>query len=619
MKKLFLISFVVFCLATGTTNAKTQNSDRAGILPGSIFYFLDILSENIGTLLTFGDENKAQRSLNLATERLAEVEALTKRGDVKQTEKITQSYQEYLDKAVRIAERAEDTGDNVSNIQEKIKRVMTIHEDVLGTIKESFNTEVAGGGFVVVDTAQTSCHGTSSSIACPSSNEDFFGQDAQYISNTPSYTDNGNGTVTDNNTGLMWVQDAGNKTSYSSAIAMANSFTLAGYSDWRAPTIKELYSIIDFSGRDIDPTNSVGGNPFIDDEVFIFEYGDTSAGDRIIDSQWVTANKYVSTVMGGGECFFGVNFADGRIKCYPISGSRGSGYFARYVRGSSYGENNLSDNGNSTVSDRATALIWQQEDSGYGMDWESALSYCESLSLGGESDWRLPNAKELQSIVDYTRSPDTTGSPALDPVFGATPITNEAGDKDWSFYWTSTTHANQSGGGYAVYISFGRALGYMQQFGGWIDVHGAGAQRSDPKTGNSSNYPTGHGPQGDAVRVDNYVRCVSGGGAEFTTSTTLETYSPSQSARQQGDIQQQQQQGRPPFGGRQQDGQPTAQQGTPPQEAISACSSSTSGTSCSFSSPHGAVSGTCINISGVLACAPSGGPPSQTGLPQPPQ
>jgi hypothetical protein len=56
-------------------------------------------------------------------------------------------------------------------------------------------------------------------------------------------------------------------------------------------------------------------------------------------------------------------------------------------------------------------------------------------------------------------------------------------------------------------------MGYMIQFGGWIDVHGAGAQRSDPKTGDPNNYPNGHGPQGDAVRIFNYVRLVRGGTA----------------------------------------------------------------------------------------------------------
>ena len=44
-----------------------------------------------------------------------------------------------------------------------------------------------------------------------------------------------------------------------------------------------------------------------------------------------------------------------------------------------------------------------------------------------------------------------------------------------------------------------------------MDVHGAGCQRSDPKTGHASNYPDGHGPQGDAVRIQNHVRCVRTG------------------------------------------------------------------------------------------------------------
>jgi hypothetical protein len=61
----------------------------------------------------------------------------------------------------------------------------------------------------------------------------------------------------------------------------------------------------------------------------------------------------------------------------------------------------------------------------------------------------------------------------------------------------------------AAYVAFGRALGYMHNT--WMDVHGAGAQRSDPKTGDAGDFPTGQGPQGDARRATNYVRCVRGG------------------------------------------------------------------------------------------------------------
>ncbi len=368
--------------------------------------------------------------------------------------------------------------------------------------------------YPLVDTNQTRCYGADACMPCPAAA--FSGQDAQYASAAPRYAVNGDGTVSDLVTGLMWQRDPGAKQTYSAAVAGADSSSLGGYTDWRVPTIKELYSLVDFSG--LDPSGYSGSDPtgllpFIDADVFVFAYGDTGAGQRLIDSQWVTRSIYTATVMGGAQCFFGVNFADGRIKCYPTQTLPGQGYFAIYVRGGAgYGENDFHDNGDGTVSDRATGLLWQQGDSGAGMVWQEALDYCETLDLAGHADWRLPNAKELQSLVDYARAPDTTASPALDPVFDATPITNEAGQTDYGCYWSGTTHANWTAGhegGNAAYVAFGRAMGYMN--GSWMDVHGAGAQRSDPKAGDPDDYPTGHGPQGDAIRIFNFVRCVRAG------------------------------------------------------------------------------------------------------------
>jgi hypothetical protein len=156
--------------------------------------------------------------------------------------------------------------------------------------------------------------------------------------------------------------------------------------------------------------------------------------------------------------------------------------------------------------------MWQQAYSGK-MTWNDALAGADTFSLAGYNDWRLPNAKELQSIVDYTRSPDTTGSAAIDPVFSATQITNEAGQADYPFYWTGTTHVRGDGsGGAAAYVAFGRGLGSMDGVN-VIDVHGAGCQRSDPKNGDPNDYPSwGNGPQGDVQRVFNYVRLVRDAG-----------------------------------------------------------------------------------------------------------
>ncbi|MGD8456142.1 MAG: DUF1566 domain-containing protein [Anaerolineales bacterium] len=395
-----------------------------------------------------------------------------------------------------------------------------------------------GSTYPNLDTGQVACYDDRRAIPCPEEGEDFYGQDAQYSSSQFNYVDNGDGTVTDLNTGLMWVQDPGDKLYYDEAIALAGSYSFAGYDDWRVPTIKELYSLMDFSGVDDAVT---GTDPFIDTDYFIFEYGDPSTGEREIDSQWVTSSIYTSSVMGGQECFFGVNFADGRIKCYPTGDERMSKlYFLRLVRsGEGYGENQFIDNDNGTVIDQSTGLVWQQGDSGEGMGWGDALNYCESLTLAGQDDWRLPNAKELQYIVDYERGPDASNSAAIDPIFSASSIVNEAGQTDYPFYWTSTTHADTRGGQNAAYIAFGRALGYFNNT--WMDVHGAGAQRSDPKAGDPDDYPTSMGPQGDVRRLTNYVRCVRGGvsgetltGGEVTSNQSSGFPTAGQSLEQQG-------------------------------------------------------------------------------------
>ncbi|WLE99109.1 MAG: DUF1566 domain-containing protein [Candidatus Electrothrix communis] len=75
-------------------------------------------------------------------------------------------------------------------------------------------------------------------------------------------------------------------------------------------------------------------------------------------------------------------------------------------------------NNGDTIDDQGTGLTWQQDTADVNTDgiitsdaypdgdvaaWEDALAYCENLIFAGESDWRLPNIRELRSIVDYTR------------------------------------------------------------------------------------------------------------------------------------------------------------------------------------------------------------------------
>jgi len=375
------------------------------------------------------------------------------------------------------------------------------------------NTE----SFNVVGTNQTRFYNNISEIAAPAKGEAYYGQNAMYPGNIPAYTDNGDGTISDKVTGLMWVKERGSKMTWDDAVARAKASKTGGYSDWRMPTIKELYSLIEFSGVN-GPDNWVnsGYKPFIDTNYFGFTYGSGIGSERIIDCQDWSATVYVSTTMNNQVTILGVNFADGRIKGYPkykpgSGGTVGHQLYVRYVReNTAYGKNNFQDNADGKVTDLATNLMWSKDDSKTGMNWSVALAWVQTQNEAnylGYNDWRLPNSKELQSIVDYTHSPATTNSPAIDVnYFNTTKIINEAGQTDYPYFWSGTVLLDGGPKPSAVYISFGRAMGYM--FGSWIDVHGAGSQKSDLMSGNPTNFPNGRGPQGDAIRINNFVRLV---------------------------------------------------------------------------------------------------------------
>ncbi len=362
--------------------------------------------------------------------------------------------------------------------------------------------------YTIVDTALSHCYGSMKSIPCPEPGRPFFGQDAQYLGNQPKYKNNGDGTITDLNTGLVWQKTPDFiKRSWKDAGKHAESLDLAGHNDWRLPTIKELFSLADFRGNIRTKT------PYIDTKYFDFRYPDTTKY-RIIDAQYWTSNLYVGLVMHGMPGAFGFNFADGRIKVYPVVGPRGSTLthrdlrYVRCVRGPRYGINDFKDNGDGTITDRATGLMWNKFDSSKPMNWQNALAYAQDLEHAGYDDWRLPNVKELQSIVDYSRAPDARPpakkGPALDPIFKTTI------KEPW--YWSSTTFIETGG---ALYVAIGRGLSAWRFKGGPMNAHGAGCVRSDPKSGDPSVWVEGRGPQGDQVRIFNYVRCVRGGAAKL--------------------------------------------------------------------------------------------------------
>ena len=355
-----------------------------------------------------------------------------------------------------------------------------------------------GVSFVAVDSGQSQCYGQGGQpIACPAAGTDDFGQDAQYAGPQPAFALCGGDTVVvDENTGLMWQKAHNDRANYATAWAACDALELGGYSDWRLPTIKELFSIADFSGTQDDVGSTAPSNPYIFDDYFDIAYATDVelTGTHVVQMMGQTWSATARPDRPEMNYFF--NFFDGHLKS-QFNTDPAATLFYRCVRGSESGfENSLNNNNDGTVSDAATGLMWQAANGSVGADyrftWREALAYCEGLSLGGHDDWRLPNIRELQGLVDYTDQDN-----AIDTSVFTQTIELGTGP----FFWSGTNDEESSQ--FANYVCLGHCWNHTLT----ADIHGPGAQRSDPKHDNG-HLPVSIGDQQDLVQADNYVRCV---------------------------------------------------------------------------------------------------------------
>ncbi len=254
-------------------------------------------------------------------------------------------------------------------------------------------SEETGATLILPDTGQTTDYTAT------------FGEDSDYLLNPPAYTDNANGTVTDQITGLIWQQTDGGEMTWSIAATYCDQLTLGGYTDWQLPGDDALFNLVDLDHN----------NPALNPAAF----PSTAA------EYWWTANSQV----GDSTKVWVVN-AGGGIGAHPFSETLSAGgskrFHARCVHnGGNSTTADFTANGNGTVTDTATGLMWQQAET-TAITWEAALTACETLTLGSHTDWRLPNIKELRSISDITRA-----TPAIDTTYfpGA----------QSARYWSSTT------------------------------------------------------------------------------------------------------------------------------------------------------------------------------------
>ena len=247
-----------------------------------------------------------------------------------------------------------------------------------------------------------------------------FGEDSDYTINAPAYTDNGDGTITDRVTGLVWQKNDAGESTWENAIARAASINTGGFTDWRLPTPTELFSIMLHNN----------GNP----AALNLTYFPTPNPTTTAAEYWWTSDLY-----GADATKIWCVNAGGGLGPKPKSETLSAGgtfrYHTRYVRGAKPGNgHNYVNNLDGTITDTDTGLMWAQAP-GAALNWTAALTYAEGLSLAGYTDWRLPNIKELQSLTDYTLTSATTPAAALAPLnrvlfpTATTPATA---------YWSST-------------------------------------------------------------------------------------------------------------------------------------------------------------------------------------
>ncbi len=283
-----------------------------------------------------------------------------------------------------------------------------------------------------------------------------FGQDAHYTDTPAAFTltpTNGNTTVTESTTGLIFENGVGSIGTVDPTTASTSCAALgtAGLT-WRLPTTREL--LMHYNLNLSNPAVDTGANLFIGTAGGTF-YWTADASGLVGGEQFNIAGNYpriqddpVGSASRTARCVSG--------PAYPAPNYTTSNVTTDYMVYDSTSNlkwTKCSVNGAGTVLDAGGGTCTLPVAATHDMNWAAALQVCENLSYGGHTDWRLPNFRELLSIVEWTNGPPT--------LINVTEFPANAGGPS-GFYWSSTTYIGSVNNAQVFNFGTGRAYAIIE-------------------------------------------------------------------------------------------------------------------------------------------------------------
>ncbi|MCK9197720.1 MAG: DUF1566 domain-containing protein [Syntrophales bacterium] len=198
-----------------------------------------------------------------------------------------------------------------------------------------------------------------------------------------------NGTVLDTKSNLMWAaKDNGGDIGWEDAKSYCEKYRRGGYTDWRMPTQDELVGLYDSSTKikHHPPSNICMGN-----------YHLTGMIHLTCCCPWASETRSSEAAI--------FDFVTGNRYWHPQSiGLISRALPVRSVASVRKETERFFANGNGTVTDKKTGLMWADEDNGSDIGWEDANNYCKYFRAGGYTDWRMPTQDELNTLYDVDKS-----------------------------------------------------------------------------------------------------------------------------------------------------------------------------------------------------------------------